>query len=186
MESRVAAPLAVAVWLLMAPENSTIVRFTTTACRARSVAITPQQVAVGVDAAIAQERPDPPHVLASRHVDLGHQDLRLVLARLGEEFPLRAEHMARSPEADARSAQRRGLMAHAIAAQHRQAVGDREPAMAEDPRIALAILLRLRVVGIPADGRRIQQQFRAGERHQARTLWVPLVPAHHQPEAADR
>ncbi len=58
-------------------------------------------------------------------------------------------------------------------------------AMAEDPGIALAGLLVLRVVRVPADGGGIQQQLGAGQRHQARGFRIPLVPAHQHAEAAD-
>src|SRR5688572_15024577 len=116
-----------------------------------SVAVTLQQVAIRVDAPIAQERPYPANMLAALHVDLAHQDFRIVLVGFGQEFALRAEHVAGPPELDARGAQRRRLQADAIAGQHRQAVGNGMAAMAEDPRIALAILFRLFVVRIPTD-----------------------------------
>src|SRR3546814_2053485 len=57
--------------------------------------------------------------------------------------------------------------------------------MAEDPGVALAVLLGLLVVRVPADGGGIQQDFRAGQRHQACGFRVPLVPAHQHAEAAD-
>lgn len=44
-------------------------------------------------------------------------------------------------------------MADPVARQYRHAVGDRMAAMAEDPGIALALLLRLLVVRIPTDRR---------------------------------
>src|SRR3546814_234278 len=62
-----------------------------------------QQVGVGVDATVAQERPDPAHVLAAAQVDFGQQQLAGIGAGLGEEFALRAGDEARTPELDARS-----------------------------------------------------------------------------------
>src|SRR5690606_18866732 len=113
---------------------------------AHSVPIALEQVLVGVDAAVAQERPDPPYVLAALQVHLGHQDSGLVIG-LGEEFALRAKHMAVAPEVHARGAERRRLVADPVAAQYGQAIGDRVAAMADAPRLALAVLLGLIVVG---------------------------------------
>src|SRR5690606_22025008 len=107
-------------------------------------------------------------------------------AGLGEELALRPEHMARTPEADAARAERRRLVSDPVAAQYRQPVRDRVAAVAQDPGPALAILLVLRVVRVPADRGRIEQQFGAGQRHQARGFGIPLVPADEDAEAADR
>ena len=116
-----------------------------------------------------------------------HEDFRLALVGFGEELALRAEHVAAAPEVGCRdAAERRRLVADAIAAQHRQAVGDGVAAVAEDPGVALAILLVLLVVRVPADRGRVQQQLGAGQRHQARAFGIPLVPAHQHAEAADQ
>src|SRR5688572_21636150 len=100
-------------------------------------------------------------MLAAAKVDFGHQDFRIALG-FGEEFALWAKHMAGTPEIDACSIERRLLMADAVARQDRQAVGNGMAAVAEDPGIALAVLLGLVVSGIPADRGRIEQQFGAG------------------------
>src|SRR5690606_22946060 len=150
-----------------------------------SVDVALEQVAVGVDPAVAQERPDPAHVLAAPKVDLAHQHGG-VFAGLGQELALRAQYMAVAPEPDARGAQRRRLVADAVAGQHRQPVGHGMAAVAEDPGVALAVLLVLGVVRVPADGGGVEQQLGAGQRHQPRRFRVPLVPAHQHAEAADR
>src|SRR5690606_32794702 len=73
-------------------------------CGARqSVAIAAQQVAVGVDAAVAEEGPDAPHVLAAAQVDFAGQHGG-VATGLGDELALRAKHVAVAPELDAGSA----------------------------------------------------------------------------------
>ena len=55
-----------------------------------------------------------------------------------------------------------------------------------DPGVALARFFRVVVAGVPADRGRIEQQIRAGQRHQARAFGIPLVPADEQAELADR
>src|SRR5690606_37440014 len=107
-----------------------------------SVTVPPQQVLVGVDAAVAKERPDAAHVLAAAQVDLGHQHL-LGGVRQGQELALRAQHVAVAPEILARGAQQGGLVPEPVARQHRQPVGHGVATVAEDPGIALAVLLGL-------------------------------------------
>ena len=87
---------------------------------------------------------------ALRQVHLGQQHGRFG-AGLGHELALRPEHEAVAPEIGCRRRQRRGFVADAFAGEHRQVVGDGMAAMAEDPGIALAGLLVLRVVRVPAD-----------------------------------
>src|SRR5690606_34801368 len=82
------------------------------AAGAGSVAVAAQQVAVGVDAAVAEEGPDATHVLAAAEVDLAGEDGG-VAAGLGDELALRPQHVAVAPEVDARRADRRGFVADA-------------------------------------------------------------------------
>src|SRR5690606_38982461 len=115
-----------------------------TRCRAAYMAdfglvdVALEQAVVGVHAAVAQERPDAPHMLAALQVDLGEQHRRLA-TRLGDEFALRAQHVAVAPEVHAAGAHGRRLVADAIAGQHGQAVGDRVATVAQHPRVALAV-----------------------------------------------
>src|SRR5689334_22125169 len=116
-----------------------------------SVAETAEQVVVRVDATIAQERPDAAHVLAAREVDVGNEQLALVGARAREELALRPGDEARAPELDAAPAIGRRFKSGAVASEQRQAIGDGVAALHGDPRIALALLLVVGVVRIPAD-----------------------------------
>ena len=52
--------------------------------------------------------------------------------------------------------------------------------------ICLPRLLLERVARIPADGGRVEQDLRAGQRHEARGLREPLLPADQNAQAADR
>src|SRR5690606_8675306 len=69
-----------------------------------SVAIAFEQVVIGIDPAVAQERPYPSHVLAALQVDLGHQGA-FGVPGFGEELALRPEHVAVTPEVDTRRPQ---------------------------------------------------------------------------------
>src|SRR6185312_12275310 len=80
-----------------------------------SVTETFEQVAVGIDAPIAQERPDAAHGFAAREVDIGDEQFRLVRRRLREQFALRPGDEARSPEFDAAASVRGRLVSGAIA-----------------------------------------------------------------------
>ena len=122
-----------------------------------SIAIPFRQVAVSIDAAVAQERPDAADMLAALQVDLGHQE-GFFTTGFGDELALRAQHVAVAPELDARCAERRRLVADTVAAQHRQTVGDGMTAVAQYPGIALAVLFGLFGVRIPADRGGLQQQ----------------------------
>jgi hypothetical protein len=119
-------------------------------------------------------------------VDVDHQR-RGVVAGAREDLALRAAGEAVAPEGDARGrAGRVGLKADAVAGQHGQAVGHGMAALHGLPGVLLAPLLGFRILRGAADGGRVQQQVGAGERHQARGLRVPLVPAHQHAEPADR
>src|SRR5690348_8883963 len=155
-------------------------------CILISIAKALQQVAIRVDPAVAQERPDAAHVLAAGHVQFDNHQFALVAGSLRQDFALRAGDETGTPELQAAAAVGRFLETDAIARCERHAVGDRVPALHGDPRVALACFLFLVVGRIPADRGRVQQDFRAGQRHQPRGLRVPLVPAHQHAELAER
>src|SRR5690606_32661830 len=102
--------------------------------RRRSVAVALDQVAIGIDAAVAQERPDAAHGIGAGTVNAGDQQLRFGVAGPGEELALRTSDEACTPElraiADAAGV---GLETDAVAGQHRQAVGDGMTALHGDP-----------------------------------------------------
>ncbi|MNI36177.1 hypothetical protein D3C73_902200 [compost metagenome] len=124
-------------------------------------------------------------MFAALQVDLAQQHGGLATG-FGDELALWAQHVAVAPELDARGAQRRRFMAHAVAAEHRHAVGHGMATVAQHPGVALAGLLVLHVIRVPADRGGVEQQFRTGQRHQPRRFRVPLVPAHQHAKAADR
>src|SRR6185312_2432040 len=117
-----------------------------------SVAEAPQQVVIGVNAAVAQEGPDSAHLLAAPQVDVGQQQFPRAGPGLGQELTLRADDETAAPEVDAGTGPA-GIRfeADAVAGEHRHAIGDGMAALHGNPGVALAGLFRLVVVWIPAD-----------------------------------
>src|SRR3546814_8968993 len=74
--------------------------------------------------------------------------------------------MARTPELDAAAAIGRRLETGAVATQHRQAIGHRMAAMAEQPGHALARFFVLAIAAVPTDGGGVEQHVSTGQRHQ--------------------
>src|SRR6187399_2963161 len=86
-----------------------------------SVAKALEQIGVGIDAAVTQERPDAPHRFAALKIDIGHYEFAPVGVRLRKNFALRSGNETRSPELQpAIAATRRGLEAKAVAGKQRQ------------------------------------------------------------------
>src|SRR6188768_611504 len=107
--------------------------------RSASVAKALEQIGVGVDAAIAKERPYPPHRFAALHVDVGDQEFAPVGFGLRKNFTLRPGNETRSPELQAAIAGAwRGFEAEAVAGEHGQAVCNGVAALHGTPGIALA------------------------------------------------
>ena len=68
-------------------------------------------------------------------------------------------------------------MADAVDGGNVQAVGDRVAALDRLPRLALRRPVFVLLMRVPADGGGVEENTRTGERGQARSLRVPLVPA---------
>ena len=142
-----------------------------------------RQAAVGVDAPVAQERPVAPHLLDARPVDLDDEDLLALRPRLGEHHPLRVAAERGAPELEPGGRRVRPLEADAVDGRDVDAVGDRVAALHGAPGVALRRALGLLLGGVPADGRRVEDQLGAGEGRQARRLREPLVPADQHADA---
>ena len=90
----------------------------------RSVEEALLDAAVGVDAAVAQERPVAPHLLDAAEVALADQDLLLVDRGLGHDHAERVAHERRAPELEPGLAGPPGLVADPVDRRHVDAVGD--------------------------------------------------------------
>src|SRR3569623_2923002 len=91
-----------------------------------AVAITQRECLIGIDAPVAQIRPDASPGLAAREVHVGDQYLGTVV-RAREHLALRPRDEAVSPKLTALGVARGvGIDADAIARQHGQPVGDGE------------------------------------------------------------
>ncbi len=138
---------------------------------------------VGVDAAVAQERPVAPDFFHLLRIALDDQNLFLVVRRLGENPAERIADERSAPEFE--TLVRRPFEADAIYRRDIDAVGDRVRALGGAPGIVLrrAVLSLLR--GVPADRGRIEQNVRARKRGEARGFGIPLVPADERRDAAE-
>jgi len=68
-------------------------------------------------------------------------------------------------------------MANAVHRSDEAAVGHCVRALDGFPRAVLAFAVFLFLAGMPADGGRVEQDFRALHRGEPRSLGIPLVPA---------
>lgn len=123
-------------------------------------------------------------------IDVEQAQCLLAVRPLPEEFALRPSHKTGSPKLDAtraglslRLAHGRRLEAHPVDSDDRKSVGHSMAAHHGGPRRALALLLLLDVGGFIADGRRVDQNLCPLQGHQARCLWIPLVPADQHTQA---
>ena len=130
---------------------------------------------VGVDAAIAQERPVAAHALDQRRIAPRDEHL-FVVAGLGD---VAAERIGDERVAEEREAvgARLVLVADAVGRRDVDAVGDRVRALDRPPRVDLRLAPFVLLGRVPADRRRVEEHLRAEQRRDARGLRVPLIPA---------
>ena len=118
-----------------------------------------------------------------RGVAFDDQNFFPIVRSLGEHAAEGIAHERRAPEFEASF--RRAFEAHAIDRGHVDAVGDGVRALHGAPGIVLRRSV-LRLLGrMPADGGRIEEDIRAGERREARGFGIPLVPADQRGDAAE-
>src|SRR5688572_22233294 len=134
-----------------------------------------QDRGVGINAAIAEERPVAADLFNQRGVALRNQDL-LALARLGHIAAERISDERVAEEGDAVGA---GLVfvADAVWRRNVYAVRDRMRPLHRPPGIDLRLAPFLLLGGMPANGRGVEEHLRAEQRRDARGFGVPLVPA---------
>lgn len=152
-----------------------------------SIAVAKCEFVVGIYAPVAQERPPAPYVFASCEVDVDNGCSFLIVGRLIEKFTLRSGNEARSPELyTGGKTGRVGLETYAVYGYYGQAVGNSMSALYGLPSLMLASLLVGGVAAFPADCSRVDEYLRSGKSHHARSLRIPLVPAHKHTELAER
>src|SRR2546428_12056739 len=139
-------------------------------------------VAVGVNAAVAQERPVATHLFDPGQVDL-RQHERFVLGGLGHDDAERIAHERMAPELDPGALATQPLETAAVHGGNPAAVRNRATALDGFPGVELLLAVFLLLRRMPTDRGRIQEYVGALQRRETRRLRVPLVPAH---ERADR
>ena len=134
---------------------------------------------VGIDAAIAQERPPAAYVFRAFQVHFHNQIFRSVVAGLCQKFALRSCYETVSPEQDAVGLSRRvGFVAYTVYGYYRQSVGYGVSALRDDPGSQLACLFIVRISAFPADGGGLDQDFSSSQCHESGCFGIPLVPAY--------
>src|SRR5262249_39891608 len=131
-----------------------------------------------INAAIAQERPVSPRLLALSRVALGDEDLFFLAAGFGKDLPEGICNKGMPPKFQTRIAVGRvSFVAEAINHRDEGAVGNGVRALNRSPCIELGgaelgLLLR-----VPSDTGGIKNDLRSLERGQARAFGIPLIPA---------
>ena len=128
------------------------------------------QIAVGIDAAIAQERPVHTGVLRLAEVDRRDQNGSLGSRRAREHGPARCGHKALSPKIDAvpRGRPRRRLEPGAVNRHDVTSVGNGVGALRDLPGLVLLHAASLFFLRMPTYRRRVEQDLGAAERRQSR------------------
>src|SRR5262245_26949752 len=141
-------------------------------------------IAVGIGAAVAQERPVTPDLLNTREIDL-HDRQRLLLARFRDDDAEWIAHKRVTPEFDAGALTVELLEPDTIHGRHPAAVSDGVATLDRLPRVELLRTVLSLLRGMPSDRRRIKKNVRALECGQARAFGIPLIPAYERADGAD-
>lgn len=138
---------------------------------------------VGVDAAVAQERPPAAHLLAPGEVYVDALRGFGVGRGAVKEFALRTSHETAAPKLNAsRGARWVGLVAYTVNGDYRQAVGYGVASLHGRPCLALPLFFVGGVAAFPAYGCGIYEQLCALQSHKACCFRIPLVPAYEYSE----
>src|SRR6266480_4033963 len=141
-------------------------------------------VAVGVNAAVAQERPVAAYLLDPGEIDLSQHE-RFVRSGLGQDDAERIAYERMAPEFDARALAAQALEPDTIDRGDPAAIGDRVAALNRFPRVELLLAVLLFLRRKPADRRGVEQNVRALQRGETRAFRIPLVPADQRPHRPD-
>ncbi len=144
-----------------------------------------RDVAVGINAPVAQEWPVRAGLIHMREVNGRYENLFRIHARLRDDFSRRARDKALPPELDAIAAYAfEDFVASAVHGGHVAAVGDGVAALNELPRAMLFCSVRFFLRRMPADGGGVEKNLRALQRRQSRAFRIPLVPANQDADLA--
>ncbi len=137
-----------------------------------------QDGAVGIDAAIAKERPVAASVFALRGIAFDDEDFFLVVGSFSDDLAEGIGDEGAAPEFEARIAVGRfAFEADTADDGDVHAVGDGMRALDSFPGVELCRAEFRFFVGMPADAGGIENYLRAAEGGDARAFGIPLVPA---------
>ena len=132
------------------------------------------EIAIGVDAAVAEEGPVGAGLVDFAEVEFDDEGFVFFDAGFGEDFAGGAGDEALAPELDAVAGE--FFVADTIGDGNVAAVGDRVAALNDFPGVVLFFVLGF-FCGMPADGCWVEQDFCALHGGEARGFGIPLVPA---------
>jgi len=126
---------------------------------------------VGIDAAVAEKRPDAAEILDRLEIEVVVEDFLVFGGGLGDQFAVGI--------CDERAAPELGVVlgAGAVDGGEVAAVGDGVAALHGFPCAVLGRAEGGFFLGQPADGGRVNEDLSAAQRHQAGSFRIPLVPA---------
>src|SRR6516164_1075701 len=136
---------------------------------------------VGVDSSIAQERPMGSLLIDERQVNVCDKHLFLVHTRFGDDLSRRIRNKTLAPELDSVSSVR-CLEACPIRYRNEAAISDGVAALNCLPGRVLPCAVFFLFGWMPADCRRIEEDFGAAQSSQASAFGIPLVPADQYPD----
>src|SRR5205085_1523895 len=130
---------------------------------------------IGVNAAIAQERPVAADLLDAAAVAFHDERLFAILRRFRQHLAERIGNEGRAPKLEA--AIRGALKTDTVYGGDIDAVRNGVRTLDRAPCVVLGCSVLLFFSRMPADGGRIEQHVSATERRQARRFGIPLIPA---------
>lgn len=128
-------------------------------------------VGVGIDAAVAEERPDAAEIFDLLEVDVVEEDFLVFDGGLGDDFAVGIREKTLSPKFGA------VVRTCAVDGADEAAVGDGVAALDGFPGAVLGGAEFGFFLGEPADGGGVEDHLCAAESHEAGGLGVPLIPA---------
>src|SRR5687767_8154648 len=135
-----------------------------------------RQIAVGIDASVAQKRPMGARDIHFAEVQGNEKVFLFVHTGFGDDLSRRAGNKALAPEFNA-VATDGAFEANAIGDRDISAVGHAVTALDQFPGPVLRLAVLRFLAWVPSNGCRIENDLRALHRGQARGFGIPLVPA---------
>jgi len=148
-----------------------------------SIEHAPLKSGISIDAAIAQKWPVRTMLVHTRPIDFGCDNFFAIDGSLGQNFATGRADKTLSPKLDAIAPGWR-FMAHTICRGDKATISDGVAALHRLPGGKLSVTIFFLLAWVPANRRRIENNFRSAQRRESRRFRLPLVPANADAEIA--